>query len=493
MRYAFRVRSLFVTPANDTSLRGQLVFDEIARTRSTLNLLPRLSVLSWTSHLGERLRLSLMFMHENVKHFEIRLVPSDNYSYAVYFAEIALRMPKLTCLDMRFTFPVRDFEPDLCKLFESLPHLQKVILPKYTFTSKVVEQLSKNPSLKVAQFEYTEEQGSGDPSDVHNWFPSLNEGAFPSLIDISVSVHLPHMVRFLKSGSCPAHLQCLYVHVLYIVPPSQVREFLDAVVEHCPQLTQLHIDFIGEPSPLMFRTRLSEEDRIGWSTLRPLLNLTKLTQFNLNWDAPLSLTQDDIEELAASMSALEVLTLCPEPIPCPQASPLTLRALIPFARHCHNMRELSLYLEASTTDLDDASRQLSASLPPIHFRRLQRLNFGLSPIPEPEPVALFLSQLCPPGCEINAGITWPEGFNGMEVQTPEDAAVLTDIWKEAGDWYPRWEEVNRVLPLLTKVRIEERLRRRELEREVEDLRMRSRVLEERLNVGVPHDGGCILA
>ncbi|OSC97257.1 hypothetical protein PYCCODRAFT_1419774 [Trametes coccinea BRFM310] len=492
MRYAPRVRTLSVTAINDSRLRGQLVFDEVARTRSTLNLLPRLSKLSWTSQLGDRLRLSLVFMHENIRHFAVRLVPSDNYPFSVYFEEIALRMPKLTCLDMRFSFAVRDIEAELCKLLDGLPHLQKVILPKFTLTSKIIEQLSTNSSLKVVQFEFMEEQGSGEASDVHNWFPNLRPGAFPSLVDLSVSVHLPHMVRFLKSGSCPAHLQCLYVHVLYIVPPYQVREFVDAVSEHCQQLTQLHIDFVGDPSPLMFRTRLSDDDRIGLNTLRPLLNLTKLAQFILNWDAPLALTQDDIEELASSMPSLEVLTLCPEPMPCPQAPPLTLKALIPFARHCPNMRELSLYLDASTADLDDASRQLYTALPPIHFRKLQRVNFGLSRIPEYEPVALFLSQLCPPGCKVDAGVTWPEGFTAMEAQSPEDASVLVDMWGQASDWYPRWQEVNQMLPLLIKVRIEERMRRRELQREVEDLRMRCRVWEERLNVGVPQDGGCTM-
>ena len=61
-------------------------------------------------------------------------------------------------------------------------------------------------------------------------------------------------------------------------------------------------------------------------------------------------------------------------------------------------------------------------------------------------------------------------------------------------WYERWAEVNRVLPLLTRLRMEERARRRELEREVEDLRVRCRVLEERLDMGAGAlvDKGCVL-
>ncbi|KAI0656166.1 hypothetical protein C8Q70DRAFT_1015605 [Cubamyces menziesii] len=491
MRYARRIRTLSVLPADDERIRGAHVFDEVARTRTTFNILPKLSTLTWTSELRERLRSSLMFMHENIKHFAVKLIPSDDYPLSVYFQEIPLRMPKLSTLDLRFTFPVRDIEANLCELIAALPELQKIVLPKFTYSAKIIEQLSASPSIRVIQFEYYESQGSGDASDVHNWFPVLQEGAFPSLIDLSVSVHLPHMVRFLNAEFAPSNLQCLYVHVLYIVPPYQLHEFADSVARILPHLTQLHIDFVGDPSPLMFRTRLSDDDRVTLGTLRPLFKLSKLKELVINWDAPLALKQSDIEELASNMPSLEILFLSNEPIPCPQAPPLTLRALIPFAQHCPKLRELALYLDASTADLDEASRELRASLPPIRFRNLKKLQFGLSRIAEPEPVALFLSQLCPPGCAVDAGVSWYGGFSALQAESPEDAQVLVNMWGQASDWYPRWMEVNHMLPLLTKVRIEESARRRELEREVEDLRIRCRLYEERVDAGIPQDGGCI--
>ncbi|KAI0628309.1 hypothetical protein C8Q77DRAFT_1068263 [Trametes polyzona] len=490
-RYARRVRNLSVPPSNDTRLRGPDVFDEIARTRTALDILPKLTSLSWTSELGERLRLSLMFMHDNIKHFTVRLVPTESYSFGIYFQEIALRMPKLTHLDMRFTFPVRDIQEDLCTLFEGLPSLQKVVLPKFTLSAKVIESLSRNPKLRVVQFEFMESQGAGDVSDVHNWFPVLQEDAFQSLHDLSISVHLPHMVRFLNAAFCPANLTCLYVHVLYIVPPYQVQEFFEAAAQNCQHLTQLYLDFAGDPSPLLFRTTLPDEDRFSWNTLRPLLKLPKLTEFELHWDSPLAITQNDLEDLAVSLPSLELLVLNPEPVPTPQPPSLTLRALIPFARHCPKMRELSLYIDASSTDLEDASRELHSTLPPVQFHALRTLSFGLSRIAASEPVALFLSELCPLGCTVSAGVSWPQGLAAMEAQTPEDAAVLVGMWARAEEWYPRWAEVDRVLPLLTRARMEERARRRALEREVEDLRVRCRLLEDRESVGVPPDGGCI--
>ena len=106
MRYSSRVRKLTVTPTIDEHLKGSNVFDEIAQTRTTLHLFPKLSSLTWTSESGDRLRLSLMFMHENVKHFAASL-KCHAYSFSVYFQEIAMRMPKLETLDLRFSFSVK--------------------------------------------------------------------------------------------------------------------------------------------------------------------------------------------------------------------------------------------------------------------------------------------------------------------------------------------------------------------------------------------------
>ncbi|KAI0643505.1 hypothetical protein C8Q79DRAFT_184910 [Trametes meyenii] len=493
MRYAARVRNLLVLPAEDSRLRGHLVFDEIARTRSTLNILPKLSSLTWESGLdGERLRLSLMFMHENVKGFTVHLIRSESYSLGVFFQEIALRMPKLTLLDLRFTFPVRDIEQELCGLFEVLPQLRKVVLPKFTLTNKIIECLSKSPKLQVVQFEFLESQGSGDVSDVHNWVPALEEDTFPVLNDLSVSVHLPHMTRFLNAEYTPANLQCLYVHTLYTVPPYQVHDFFEAAAQNCPLLTRLYLDFSGDPSPLLFRTSLADEDKITWNTLRPLLKFSKLIDFELHWDTPLAITQDDLEQLAMSMPAIEVLMLNSEPIPTPEAPPLTLRALIPFARHCPKIRELALYVDASADHLDAATRELHDTLPSVRFRALRMLSVGLSRITAPEPVAIFLSLLCPPECKVAAGVSWSNGPQALEPENAQARATLADIWTSAVQWHMHWMEVDRMMPLLTKVRLEEHTRRAELEREVEDLRVRARLLEERLSVGVPQDGGCVL-
>ncbi|TFK87886.1 hypothetical protein K466DRAFT_645714 [Polyporus arcularius HHB13444] len=499
MRYAGRVRKLAVTPDIDKYLQEPLVFDEIARARTTLHLFPRLSSLTWTSENGERLRVSLMFMHENIKGFAVLLTPSVNYSFKVYFQEITLRMPKITQLDLRFSFPVRDIERELCELLGALPKLEEIILPKYTFTTNLIEALSRKEALRIVQFEFIPHQGSGDVADVQEWKPVLQEGAFPALYDFNVNVRLPAMLRFMNDPFFPSNLRCLYVHLIELATPQCVRDFFLAVAETCPHLTNLVLDYSGEPTPYVFRSVVPEDELITWETLRPLLKCSQLTSFHLDWSTPLAISQEDIEELASSWPQLEVLGLNVSPMPSAEPPSLTLHALIPFAKHCPDIRELGLYIDASATavahlpDAAELARLLGLTARP--FPRLQRLFFGLSSIDEPEAVALFLSQLCPLGCDVDAGVNWPDtGRKEIVVAVPEDMEAGITLSRSIDAWYHCWVEVNQLLPVLVKLRMEEKKRRGELEHEVEDLRTCYKVSEERRSLGTAAvaDRGCTL-
>ncbi|PIL34577.1 hypothetical protein GSI_03356 [Ganoderma sinense ZZ0214-1] len=501
MHYASRVRTLSVEPGVDRVLRGPFVFDEVARSRTALNILPKLTSFTWLSQQGDRLRMSLMFMHDSIKEFAVTLVPSPGYSLGTFFQEIKLRMPRLTHLDLKFTFSVCEIENDLCRLLEGLPKLQKLTMPRFTLTNKVIETLSLLPDLGTIQFEYID-QGCGDSADLAKWNPALQEGAFPALYDFTISAEISQMLRFVQGPFFPgSSLKSFYFHILTTTAPALLHDFLAAVADACPALAELYLDFVGTPHPIVYRRDPPHGDLVTWATLRPVLKCPKLTTFHFRWDTPLLISHADVAELAAAWPALEVLVLNNEAPPTARpssnsssssssSSTLTLDALLPFARHCPRLRELGLCLAAET-----ASRAVPA-LPP--FRALRTLGLGLSRIPpaqtDSEAAALFLSQLCPPGCAVTAGVEWPEFFGAAEAATEEDAAALAGVLRETAAWCERWAEVGRVLPLLTRLRMEERARREELEREVVDLRTRCRVLEERLGMGAGAmaDKGCVL-
>ncbi|KAI0738351.1 hypothetical protein C8Q80DRAFT_1347940 [Daedaleopsis nitida] len=492
MRYASRVRKLVVSSDIEEHLRGPNVFQEIAQSRTTLHLLPKLSSLTWAS--GERLRLSLMFMHENIKEFAVGLSPTPKYSLKVYCEEIALRMPRLTKLDLRFSCSVREFEADLCTLLGALPKLQSVTMPRYTLTTKIIEALSRKEHLGIASFEYDYKQGVGDPTDVLDWSPSLEEGAFPALYDLNVSAQLPHFLRVLAAPFFPANLRLLYVHATHAVGPPLVHAFLAAVAESCQLLTELALVCGGDAQPLRFRARPAAEERISMDTLRPVLKCPQLVLFELSCETPLALTQADVEELAAGWPTLEVLVLAPYPIPLPlpqesEGGALTLAALVPFARHCPNLRTLALHLSVGGPHAHIPA--LGTAVRP--FRKLTRLDVGTSPLASPEAVkgvGRVLSELCPADCELVCGVTWPWpagwqsefGGDAFVADSPEDVEVLGTLLEEMQAGFARWEEVAKTLPLLVQVRAEERAMRAVLEREVHDLRMRRvEEVEERLD------------
>lgn len=484
-KYARRVRTLVLNEQEDKTIVSKEAFDEISRTRVTLNILPNLRHLTWVTTSVERMRLSLMFQHENITDFTVFLHTTPTYPISTFFKEVMLRMPKLKELDLRFSFPASKAEGDFIELFRGLARLKKIVLPLYTLTSKIVEELSTLRELTTIQFEFMESQGRGDIADVVAFNPQLRAGAFPALEDLSLSVLLVDMTRFISGSFAPSNLTSLYAHTISQSSPEEVSAFLTAVAENCQLLTRLYLDFFTSSD---IGTDL-RQPCITWENLRPVLSCSNLVEFEVRWDKAFQLTQDDVEEMAMKWPSLETLNLNCEPMYLNVPPSLDLRALIPFARHCPKILELGLYIDAGA-DVD-----IAAQYPPlVPFRSLQRLLMGNSPIRDYKKVALFLSQLCPLGCEVVAGVTWPDGF----ILREDDLMTLTmleSVSKTVAKWFADWSEVNRALSMLIELRMEERAQRAALERELDDRRIRDMVREDRMAVAgnTKLDRGCIIS
>ncbi|KAK7682132.1 hypothetical protein QCA50_014718 [Cerrena zonata] len=458
---ALRVRSL-TYGSEELSVEKDLcssAFDEIARNRPPYSilpvLLPNLQQLTWLPTVNNRTEYLLMFMHDKIKELTIRLINNDVYPIQSLFEEIRLRMPFLTHLELRFKFPMKQIEGDLVKLLASLTKLKKVTLPVFTITSKIMESLSRLPQLGTIQFEYYESQEMGVPGDIVPFAPQLDSSAFPALWDLSFSSTLHDASSFLKANHAPTNLTVLYVHVVDPATPTDLSQFLSAVAENCHLLTELYIH--QTKSPAYNAEDLSPAgDGPTWETLKPILDCPNLVTFELFWDRPLKLTQENIEEVAFKWPSLEQLTLDCDPFFPKEASTLTLTALLPFARHCPNLRELGLYVSAGGEDLDT----LSSIITP--FKSLRTLNFGLSRVTDIDSTVVLLSQLCPPDCEVICGVAWPQALTHLNEE-------LVDLTRE---WSVRWEEVRKLLPLVTRVRIQERTNKDMRDKEVESLRER---------------------
>lgn len=482
-RYARRVRKLSYCETIDAKspFLGVGVLDEIARSRTSLNILPNLTSLEWHS---DETRPAVVFMGPSVRQLSVFLQRSQQYPLGDFFKDVSARTPSLTHLDFAFEFSMREIQADFITLVGELPQLKVLKLPSYCFTSRVVEAVSLLPYLETLQFEFYDRQGQGDPADVILFAPRLHEGAFPALVDLNLSAHLSDMTQFITSPYAPTHLTSLYVHLPCAVPSSAVREYITAVAENCKLLQKLYIDLFVPPThediiPLPLPVERYAEN-MTWADIRPALLCARLQVLEITWPTQFQLSQEDVEELASSWPSLQILQLNCLPNPIVPLSPptLTLRALVPFAEHCPALEELGLDVDTHTAWLTDDP----SAPPPRPFRKLARLHFGLSSLAEAGPIALYLSQLCPLGCEIWPGPRVPDRF---DFEYPPWLNELLDVWGEAG----------RVLPLLVRLRMQERAGRRELESEVEDLRMRCKVLEEfgRLPEGAMNaDGSCLV-
>ncbi|KAI0701096.1 hypothetical protein BC835DRAFT_1265508 [Cytidiella melzeri] len=481
-RYARRVRSLSLDERNKSDAISSSVFDEMSRSRTTLNVLPNLRDLTWLTDTADRLRLSVLFQHEGISHFTVYLHKTLSVPLSTFCQEVLLRMPKLTHLDLRFRFPAREVEDDLVALLDGLKLLKRVVFPVYTITSRILAQLSTLQHLDTIQFEFIESQGHGDLADVEgNWNPQLKEGSFPALWDLSLSAKIPAITKFINSDFAPAQLQSLYIQSLSATPAETLSYFLEVLSTRCKLLTHLYMDFFTSSSIL---PTPSEWPRLTWETLRPVLSFPRLVSLEVRWDRPLDLTLSDIEEMASKWPSLQILLLNCEPMDMTIPPNLDLRALLPFAHHCPQLVELGLYMTASE---DVPVPQLNDNVKP--FQALQKLCVGESRISDEKHVALFLSQICPPGCEVTYGVSWPDGYGVVE--TPDNFEALEGMQDVARTCFTKWTEVSTMLPLLTKLRLDERAARESLEKEAEDLRIRCRLLSERANVKVDPDGSCI--
>ena len=415
-----------------------------------------------------------MFMHSGVKHFTV-LLPSSltTISPRPFFQDITARMPKLTSLDLRSWVPMNAFQEEMIELLSNLPKLQKLVFPRFYFTTKVAEALSRLEPLSIIEFQYKPEQGCGFAGDVQPFQPVLTEGAFPALWDLSLTAAFDDVARFVDIPFAPTNLTTLHVDSDFIETPKSVHDILSILSENCQMLKYLALVSLRNASTtILIENRFDETMVISMETLQPVLKLTNLTSLELEHQYPFTLKQHDIELLAATWPGLETLLLNTEPVYSDKSN-LTLEALTPFAKYCPKLTHLGIFLDATTVEPPLA---LSATYPTPIFQRLRRLSMGVSIIKDDHTVALYLSQLLPLLCTLDCGITWDDS---TEIDVEIDVVVQNrcNVWAKVADF----------LPLLTRLRLEERAKSKAMFAELEDLRMRTTVMKETAAMGIRLD------
>jgi hypothetical protein len=280
-RYAPLVRKLQYNVHSETHKDlHHSVFDQIARTRLQLNILPNLHTLDWTTRNMRDLEMSVVFMHERVKRLVVwvpfydTLASEEAEVMAVpYFREVVTRLPEINHLDLRMEIPARLIIKPITDLLSSLSSLQTIILPNFHITTPVLNTLSHLPRLGTIQFEYAPSQGAGGSlADIQPVSPTFHPGAFPALFDLSLTAALGDMHKMLEMPYAPVNLTTLFVDcgVRIMRAAEELRAFLGCVGSVCQLLEALFLDLLWMEGDSIWPAREPEE-RITFEALEPLL------------------------------------------------------------------------------------------------------------------------------------------------------------------------------------------------------------------------------
>lgn len=436
------------------------LLDDVARTRTSLEILPNMHTLEWiygNTALMERCKL---FLHRRLRHLSVT-APSQLNPRPDFYTDLCARAPHLQSLALFVVFPGRPIDDELRILLQNLPELKKIILPEFHYTSTVIEQLSRAKNIAVLDFNQELNLGYGNPANVASFAPLLEEGAFPCLRELNLSARIDDLDRFFHSSFAPNRLKTLFVNSYIEHTPTEVHTFLATLSQRCPLLSNLVIQFYHKVLPFV----LPADQRLSYATIKPILTFPNLTSFELVHKFPLRITLDDLEDLASKWPHLECLMLNAEPLFLHEdAFTPDLRALVPFARHCPRLRSLGLYINATEAEIPSSHTSLKP------FNALHTLSLGTSEVRDTSAVAAFLSRICPAGCILDMGLTW------SEFGPQDDRSLPIELRRSLQKRCSAWYAVQKLLPALIRLRQEERERSHALQEEVEDLRVRNRLL-----------------
>ncbi|KAH9967273.1 hypothetical protein BC827DRAFT_1264120 [Russula dissimulans] len=434
--YARRVHSLKVKGEMVPDLADS-VFDELARTRITLEILPNLRCLHW--NIEPRIKYAVVFMHDKVTEFSFdystRTIPS-------LASDVLGRMPFLTSLEWMGSWRQGQdsiSSSSLLRLLSGLQKLQRITLPKDFLDYQLLKPLSLLPELRVVQCDGHRSRSLFIPV----MKGTLEGGAFPMLYNLCLHSTLDDMRHYLTGGVLLPRLKNLSTETAQLESPSTVKRFIADVTECYPAL-----------EVVSFVTILQRDDRepLSLEHLRPLVSLKQLTRLELRHNLPIQISEEDLVEFSAAFPTIETLVLNPEPLLLKRPK-FTLSSLLFVARNFPNLSHLGIYLDAK-----DATTGLPYSLGKTQtFLYLRTLDVGVSPIgADHASVALFLSRLLSESEVIIQLRASSDGFDEGEIRKR----------------YSKWKTVANALPLLLRLLKEEKERRKDIEREVEDLRMR---------------------
>ncbi|KAH8109652.1 hypothetical protein DFH11DRAFT_1548099 [Phellopilus nigrolimitatus] len=418
------------------------VLYEVSMTRPGVCLLPRLKNLSIeveSECFIAWLQCPLLFMHDalstiSIKLDEVKVIDAALPLISALLGETLCRSPHLTRFDLCVPLSTRHIESDLGDLLKGLLCLKELFLSTCMLTSQVIRSIANLPRL-VTIGSVWDSYGSENKLDVKNLQAPETKVAFPNLAFLSIQSQVSSITRFFQSTGAPQSLVGLTIDTLFSYLPSELQSCLEALAIACPMLEYLEFTLSADP----LGTDASAES-ITFSVLYPLTSFLVLATFKLASAYCVDMADRELVGLIKGCKFLLSFHLNSEPIYDSKTS-LTLGCLALLAQGADQtyLDELSVYLDATKTDsLPQITKQIT----------FERISFGASPVSKTDDLLVYLSRLLHSSCEIDC-----DSF-----LTQEAYDMLSHPYSREFDRRTqKWQEIKKVLPLLRKVRQDEKV------------------------------------
>lgn len=381
------------------------------------SFLPHIRDLHWcTSHPVIEM---IPFLSKELIHLDLHLYNLSEARLAETFNILRNLTLKLKAFRLDTPAVGLNSEASLVLWLETMETLEKIELPPYYLTGRLLATIKAFPRLQIID-QTVDFRNVYNDSDILEAPP---ENSFPSLVQLVLPATPAAAQRFLfSSHTIFNRLTLLVLSATRNIEASQLLAFTQHLASHCPMIANISLILSLSPA---FRSQGATALPI--EILENLYPCKILTAFTIAHPLPLKFNSTDVENMGRAWPRMLDLHLCSKPdffFTIPEHMGADLSILSTFALHLPNLQNLGLYLNGR--DQITFAGQLN---PECQFTQLETLHVGLSPIPQSKiyDLSFYLASLC----SQNVGVYYTFGACGG--LKPMDHVKRGAAWAEVHD------------------------------------------------------------
>jgi hypothetical protein len=383
-------RAWFLVPG----VNDRAIYDSDFTLRPTPPIVPYLRELSWLKPYDFP-RCSLL-LHEGIRKFDIALPLMESPGYIHGLLRLVPNLYELRLAKPRqWSHHFYQFDGTILPYFQELTRLVLTGLV-FEVSDSFLAICSTFPSLS-----HLDVMPILGRCPISSHIPSgLTTSSFSQLRSLRMTVMLDELSNVMRSKTVFALLRDLTIRTPWAVDRNETESFgrfIEAVVACCSELDALDVRLVAftHHNPIF-----DEHQQIGIRHLKPLRGNIRLRRFCLTHWLPLSLTDDDIDNLTINWSSIELLSLNP----CPgfiTRSSLTVASVGIICINCPSIDRMHLNVDGHAPIMRS---------PVVIPTLLRKVEFGVSSLTHwmvASNILRYLRSVLPRGTIIaSGGVPW---------------------------------------------------------------------------------------